>query len=98
MLTGQSLGAFLHAAAYLVPLFYTSLFASSLAYSAETGALLIALLNGVNAASRILRGFLADKVGRQNTMVVTLFLSGLTVLTLWLRETRKTFISFGRCL
>jgi len=67
------------------------------AYSTETGALLIALSNGVNAVSRILMGFLADKVGRQNTMIVTLFLSGLTVLTLWLRETRITFLSFGWC-
>jgi MFS family permease len=89
------LGAFLHAAAHLVPLFYTSLFASSLAYSADTGALFIALSNGVNAVSRILMGFLADKVGRQNTMVATVFLSAMTVFTLWLRETRITFISFG---
>jgi len=61
----------------------------------ETGALLIALSNGVSAISRILMGFLADKVDRQNTMMVTLFLSSLTVLTLWLKETRMTFVSFG---
>jgi hypothetical protein len=40
-------------------------------------------------------GFLADKVGRQNTMVATLSLSGLTVFALWLMETRVTFINFG---
>jgi MFS family permease len=72
-----------------------SLFASSLAYSADTGALLISLSNGVNAISRIMMGHLADRVGRQNTMVVTLFLSGLTVFALWLKETRAAFISFG---
>jgi nitrate/nitrite transporter NarK len=91
----QSLGAFLQAAANLVPLFYTSLFAVSLSYSENTGVLFIALSNGVNAISRILMGFLADKVGRQNTMVATVFMSALAVLTLWLHETRVTFISFG---
>lgn len=40
-------------------------------------------------------GFLADKVGRQNTMVATVLLSGLTVFTLWLMETQVTFITFG---
>ena len=79
-----------------MPLFYTSLFAESLSYPPETGALLIALSNGVNAVSRILMGFLADKVGRQNTMVATVSLSGITVLTLWLLETRLTFITFGK--
>ena len=38
-------------------------------------------------------GYLADKIGRQNTTVATLFLSALTVFTLWL-ETWDTFISF----
>ena len=30
-------------------------------------------------------------------MAATVLLSALTVLTLWLRETRVTFISFGSC-
>jgi MFS family permease len=85
----------LHAAAFIVTLSYMSLFASSLAHSADAGALLISLSNGINAVSRILMGYLADRVGRQNTMVVTLFLSGLRVFALWLKETRATFFSFG---
>jgi len=62
---------------FIVLLSYMSLLASWLAYSADTGALLISLSNGINAVSRILMEYLADRVGRQNTMVVTLFLADL---------------------
>jgi len=59
---------------------------------------LFATSNGVNAISRILKGFLADTVGRQNTMVATVFLGALTFLMLWLQETRVVFLLFGACL
>jgi hypothetical protein len=84
----QNFGAFLQVAAQLVPLFYTSLLACSLGYSSEIGALLIALSSGA------LMG-IADKIGRQNTMVANVFLSALTVLTLWLRESKPAFIIFS---
>ena len=57
----QNLAAFLHAAAHHVPLFYTSLFALSLAYSTNTSVPLLALSDGVNVC-----GILMGPSGRQS--------------------------------
>ncbi len=45
---------------------------------------LLAILNAVSVFGRTLPGFIADKVGRYNTMIVTTFLSTILVLALWL--------------
>jgi MFS family permease len=44
----------------------------------------IAILNGVSVVGRIVPGWLADKVGRFNVMVVTTALSAVTVFTIWI--------------
>ncbi|KAI0029491.1 major facilitator superfamily domain-containing protein [Vararia minispora EC-137] len=91
----QSLGAFLQAAGNVIPLYYLTTYSTSvLAYSSATASLLLALNSAVNSVSRIGMGFLADSVGRQNTMVFSVILSGASVLALWLDANRTRFIVF----
>lgn len=68
----KSAGAFLQAAGNLVPIYYMTTYGTSvLGYSASTASLVLALNNAVNSVSRISMGLLADKVGRQNTMIIS---------------------------
>ncbi|KAJ7105853.1 MFS general substrate transporter [Mycena epipterygia] len=91
----QALGAFLQAAGNVIPLYYmTSYSVSVLSYSRSGGSLLLAINSGVNTVSRIAMGLLADHVGRQNTLICGVFLSSLTVFTLWYDAARERFIAF----
>jgi MFS family permease len=68
----QSAGAFLQAAGNFVPMYYMTTYGTSvLGYSASTASLVLALNNAVNSISRISMGILADKVGRQNTTIIS---------------------------
>ncbi|KIM82234.1 hypothetical protein PILCRDRAFT_820618 [Piloderma croceum F 1598] len=91
----QSLGAFLQASGNVVPLYYMTTYSTSvLSWSSSTGSLILAMNNAVNSISRVLMGILADRVGRQNTMVASVILSGLSVLALWYEAPRARFIAF----
>ncbi|RDB21688.1 putative transporter ESBP6 [Hypsizygus marmoreus] len=91
----QASGAFLQAAGNVIPTYYlTSYSVSILDYSRSTGSLLLAVNSGVNSLSRIAMGILADQVGRQNTMITSVFLSGLSVFALWYDAPRARFIAF----
>ena len=52
--------------------------------SANLAGYLLAVLNAASIFGRTLPGWIADKVGRYNTMVVTSFLSTILVLAMWL--------------
>jgi len=52
--------------------------------TASDGARLLATSNAVNAVSRILTGYAGDKLGRQNTLVITLLLAAGSVFAFWL--------------
>ncbi|KAH8119368.1 monocarboxylate transporter [Phellopilus nigrolimitatus] len=81
----QAVGCFLQAAGNIVPLFYLTTFSTSvLEYSSSTGSLLLALNNAVNS----------NRVGRQNTLVISVLLSSLSVLALWYDASRARFIAF----
>ncbi|KAG6919895.1 hypothetical protein DXG01_015603 [Tephrocybe rancida] len=60
----------------------------------KRGSLLLAINSGVNSLSRISMGILADNVGRQNTMIASVFLSGLSVFALWYNAPRARYIAF----
>lgn len=56
----------------MVPIYFLTTYSvSALSYSSSTGSLLLAVNNAVNSASRVAMGLLADRVGRQNTMVLS---------------------------
>lgn len=80
----QALGALLQASGNFVPLTFLPEFSSALGYTAATGAVLLSVNNGVNSASRIVMGFVADKIGRQNTLVVSVLGSAVSVWAFWL--------------
>lgn len=80
----QATAAILQASGNFVPLTFLPDFSVALGYTAAFSALLLALNNGVNSASRILMGIVADKAGRQNTLVLSVLGSAVSVWTLWL--------------
>ncbi|EPQ60098.1 MFS general substrate transporter [Gloeophyllum trabeum ATCC 11539] len=91
----QSLGAFLQASGNVVPLYYMTTYSTSiLSYSSSAGSLLLAMNNAVNSVSRVLMGVIADRVGRQNTMILSVFLSGLSVFAFWYDASRVRFLLF----
>lgn len=55
-----------------------------LGLTASKGANLLAASNAINAVARILTGFAGDRLGRQNTLVLTLLLAASSVFTFWL--------------
>jgi MFS family permease len=50
----------------------------------ETGFYLIAVLNGVSCFGRVLPGYLADKLGRFNTLLIMIIFTLVFMLALWL--------------
>ncbi|KAL0950250.1 hypothetical protein HGRIS_010234 [Hohenbuehelia grisea] len=91
----QSLGAFLQAAGNIIPMYYlTSYSVGVLGYTRSTASLFLAINSAVNSVSRICLGVLADRVGRQNTMISSVFLSAVSVLALWYNAPRARFIAF----
>jgi MFS family permease len=79
--------AFLQAAGNLLPLTFLVEYSLTLGYTANFGAILLAISNGVNSAFRILTGVAGDKFGRQNTLILTIICSAIAVLAFWLKST-----------
>ncbi|EZF31893.1 hypothetical protein H101_04516 [Trichophyton interdigitale H6] len=80
----QSLAALLQASGNFVPMTFLPEFSTVVGYSVSFGATLLAVNNGINAVSRVLMGVTADKLGRQNTLVLGVAGSAASVWCLWL--------------
>ena len=76
--------ALMQSSGNLIPLTFLSEFSIALGYSANFGAALIAVNNGVSALSRVLTGFAGDAFGRQNVLIITVLGSAVAVCGLWL--------------
>ncbi|AEO64674.1 uncharacterized protein THITE_47560 [Thermothielavioides terrestris NRRL 8126] len=76
--------AFLQAAGATLPLSFIPAYSVALGLGAATGANLLAASNAANAAARVLAGYAGDRLGRQNTLVLTLLAAGASVLACWL--------------
>lgn len=76
-------GGALHSAAYFIPVYFMSSFARSLGYSNTAGAHIIALSNFCNFGGKIVIGYLADRYGRLNALVLSTFISALVTFALW---------------
>ncbi|SPQ26472.1 3bfbf0cb-2ea7-4c18-931f-236460dde96c [Thermothielavioides terrestris] len=76
--------AFLQAAGAALPLSFIPAYSVALGLGAATGANLLAASNAANAAARVLAGYAGDRLGRQNTLVLTLLAAGASVLACWL--------------
>lgn len=53
-------------------------------FPADTGFYLISILNGVSCFGRILPGYVADKIGRFNTLLIMIVFTLIFMLALWL--------------
>lgn len=77
-------GAFLFFFGMFLPFTFIILSAQYHGMSANLSGYLVAILNAASVLGRTLPGWVADKVGRYNTMVFVSFLSTVFVLALWL--------------
>ncbi|KAI1263588.1 major facilitator superfamily domain-containing protein [Xylariaceae sp. FL1019] len=80
----------LQAAGAQLPLAFIPSYTVNLGQTASQGANLLAISNAINAVSRVLIGYVGDRLGRQNLVVVTLCLSGISVFALWLTSVLAT--------
>ncbi|TPX37459.1 hypothetical protein SmJEL517_g00766 [Synchytrium microbalum] len=71
---------------YLIPSTFISVYATQyVGLSADSGALLLSIWNGSSAAGRIFMGFFSDKyLGRVNTLLVCMTLSGASMFLIWM--------------
>ncbi|KAK5653737.1 hypothetical protein OQA88_7893 [Cercophora sp. LCS_1] len=76
--------AFLQAAGAQLPLAFIPSYTVVLGMGSAAGANLLAASNAINAVSRVATGYAGDKMGRQNTLLLTLALAGLSAFSLWL--------------
>ena len=61
-----------------------------LGLTSSKGANFLAASNAINAVSRILAGYAGDRLGRQNTLVLTLLLAASSVFAFWLTSVLTT--------
>jgi len=73
-----------------LPFNYLPLYAQRNGMSAELANYLVAILNAASIFGRIIPGYLGDKVGRFNMMVLITYASGMLVLVLWIPGTGNT--------
>ena len=74
----------------IVPAFFLPLYATSLGLSAQVGTILVAAFNFSSGAGRILFGFMGDELGPLNSLLISLLLSGVSVLSIWRMSTSLT--------
>ena len=67
-----------------MPLAFIPSYTVVLGLSVAKGSNLLAASNAINAVSRILTGYAGDRLGRQNTLVLTLLLAASCVFAFWL--------------
>ncbi|KAL9621869.1 MAG: hypothetical protein Q9160_003690 [Pyrenula sp. 1 TL-2023] len=80
----SAMAAFLQAAGAQLPLQFIPSYTVTFDLSASTGSNLLAASNAINAVSRVLIGYAGDRLGRQNTLIMTLFLAATSVFAFWL--------------
>lgn len=69
---------------YLIPFFFLPLYCDSVGLSAEIGATMLSIVNGLSIAGRILMGVIADRIGHINALIICLGISGVDMLVFWL--------------
>ncbi|EIW53525.1 MFS general substrate transporter [Trametes versicolor FP-101664 SS1] len=90
--TLATIGAFLLFYTFFIPYFYIQIYADFRAVPAHTGHYLLAILNAMNIPSRILPGYIADKVGPLNVFVPCAAVCAVLILGLWLPSTNTAAI------
>jgi MFS family permease len=78
------------AAGAQLPLAFIPSYSVVIGLTASKGANLLAISNAINAVARVLTGYAGDRFGRQNTLILTLLLAGLSVFAFWLTSLLST--------
>ncbi|KAE9376355.1 MFS general substrate transporter [Stipitochalara longipes BDJ] len=90
--------AFLSAAGNLLPAIFLPQFSIAIGYTSSFAAILLAISNAVSCCSQTLVGFLGDRFGRQNTLLLMIILSTTGTLGLWLTsvatQSRQIWLAF----
>ncbi|KAF7726988.1 hypothetical protein EC973_008183 [Apophysomyces ossiformis] len=68
---------------YVGPFFLAPTYAPYIGMSIASAATLVSIMSAMNALCRITLGFLADSIGRLNTMFLATFLAGLFTMVIW---------------
>ncbi|KAI8074544.1 major facilitator superfamily domain-containing protein [Gongronella butleri] len=74
---------FLATFGYLAPYFLAPQYATYLGYDIETGANMVSVMSGMNAVSRIICGFFADRLGKLNMLAGTSLAAGIFAMVMW---------------
>lgn len=78
------LGVFLLELALLVPLMYITSYSTSMGFSSSFSATVLPALNVGSVFGRCLPGYFADTYGRYNIAILTIFITVLAVMDIWL--------------
>ncbi|KAJ2962869.1 hypothetical protein NQZ79_g2034 [Umbelopsis isabellina] len=68
---------------YLIPFFYLPAYATSIGLSDAQGSSLIAMISGCNFVGRITTGYIGDRIGRLNMLIIAMTISALCNLVIW---------------
>ncbi|KAI0008687.1 major facilitator superfamily domain-containing protein [Xylariaceae sp. FL0662B] len=79
----SAVAAFLQSAGAQLPLSFIPSYSVALGLASSKGANLLAASNAINAVSRVATGYLGDRLGRQNTLVLTVLLAMASVFAFW---------------
>ncbi|KAI9822140.1 MAG: hypothetical protein M1832_003143 [Thelocarpon impressellum] len=91
-----TIASFLFFFGLFIPFTFLILQGRSIGMSPRLAAYLIPILNAASLFGRIFPGWIADRVGRFNVMIVTTFFSAVLVLALWRNaHTNASVIVFG---
>jgi MFS family permease len=78
------------AAGAQLPLAFIPSYTVRLGFDASKGANLLAASNAVNAVCRVMTGYAGDRLGRQNTLILTLLFAATSVFAFWLTSIQST--------
>ncbi|KAI7864273.1 major facilitator superfamily domain-containing protein [Spinellus fusiger] len=78
-----SAGASISLIGYYTPLFYIPRYANAIGIDRADASNILGVCAALNAIGRIVLGFIADKVGRVNTYIVSAIISGVLCMAFW---------------
>ncbi|CAM0134996.1 hypothetical protein VKS41_000429 [Umbelopsis sp. WA50703] len=83
---------------YLVPFFYLPAYATFVGLSDSQGSSLIAMISGCNFAGRITTGYIGDRIGRLNMLIIAMIISAICNLVIWPLSPHLSGLSAFSCI
>ncbi|KAI9262356.1 major facilitator superfamily domain-containing protein [Phascolomyces articulosus] len=90
------LGSMIGLMGFFIPYFFLPSHASYLGIPTSDGSVIVAVMSASNFLGRIAIGFIADRIGRLNTDILCLLITGISALTIWMfAYTYNVLMAFG---